>query len=150
MNYQRAVTREAVRDADDNTRGEADDGKQPDDTIDFPLQSRPADLDPVQRRANLPKFRRAAGGVHHGVVAQQDHRVDAAFGHRRAQAGPGLAAHAGEVRRIGNQQRWTGAGARVRERRHYRPRNVVMFPLTMRAAFSGPTASTTAASDFSE
>ena len=48
-----------------------------------------------------------------------------------------------------NHQGIAGRAAGLSESGH-RPRNSVMLPLTMRAAFSGPTASTTAASDFSE
>lgn len=91
-----------------------------------------------------------AGGIDDGVVAEQDHRVDAALGHRRPEPGSGVAAQPGQVRCLRNHQPFTGFGVQMRECRHYKPRNFVTLPLTICAAFAGPTASTTAFSDFSE
>jgi hypothetical protein len=101
-------------------------------------------------QTGVPQRPAGPGGVDHRAVAEQDHRINTALGHRRAQPGPCLATHAGQVRRFGNHQAITGAGARLRDGCHYSPKKLVMLPLTMRAAFCGPTASTTAASDFSE
>lgn len=101
-------------------------------------------------QSGVAQWPTCAGGVDDGVVAEQDHRVDAAFGHRRPQPRSRLAAQARQVGCFGNHQSVAAAGAQVRERLHYRPKNVVMLSLTIFFAFAGPTASTTAFSDFSE
>ena len=96
------------------------------------------------------------GRVHDVAVAQQHQDIDALLGHRRLQPRRHLAAHpvqVGFVRDVQPAVSGTGdlGDPRMRRRRHdCRPRNFWMFVDTILAAFSGPTASTTVASDFSE
>src|SRR3954467_10624610 len=87
-----------------------------------------------------------AGGVHHVAVADQDERVDPFVIHRVAQPGPAFAVHPRRVGEFGNLD----GGAVHREGRHWTPRKFLMLALTIFVASSGPTASTTLFSDFSE
>ena len=88
-----------------------------------------------------------AGGVHHVAVAEQDERVDALLLHGVAQPGTAFAVHARHVGQVGNLER---GATRCRERGHSTPRKFLMLVLTIFVAASGPTASTTDFSDFSE
>ena len=90
-----------------------------------------------------------AGGVHDVAVAEQDQRVDALVPHGRPQPRAAFAVHPGAVGQC------PGCRAATIRREsanvgHEIPRNFLMLVLTIFTASSGPTASTTAASDFSE
>ena len=87
------------------------------------------------------------GGVHHVAVAEQDERVDALLLHGVAQSGTAFAVHARHIRKVRNLE---GGATRCRDRGHSTPRKFLMLVLTIFVAASGPTASTTDFSDFSE
>ena len=104
---------------------------------------RPLDV----RQSGVQKTPTRARRVDHVAVAEQDQCVDALVRHRRAQPGADLTQHPAAVGLVGNPERGQLISC---ERGHSTPRNFLMFPLTILAALSGPTASTTEASDFSE
>ena len=89
------------------------------------------------------------GGVGDVAVAQQHQRVDALLRHRRPEPGAALAPHARDVGLGREVERAGGEGGR-RPHQESRPRNACTFVLTIFTASSGPTASTTLASDSSE
>src|ERR1700733_2553775 len=105
------------------------------------------------RQPGIAQWPTHPGGVDNAVVAQQDQGVHAVIGHRRSETRTGLATHPLEIRGFRNVERRRRCGLQRCGRSHpaaYKPKNLVMLPLTMRVAACGPTASTTAASDFSE
>ncbi len=99
------------------------------------------------RQPGVQQSPAGAGGVHHVAVAEQDQRVNTLVLHRVAQPGTALAVHPRRVGQVGNLD---GGTVRRRERRHSTPRKFLMLVLTIFVAASGPTASTTVFSDFSE
>ncbi len=107
-------------------------------------RDRPFDVAP-------PRIAQGPGGpgrVGHVGVAEEDQRVDALVGHGGSHPDAALAPHPREIR-IGGEVE----PHRLERRRGHqasRPRNVCTLVLTIFTASSGPTASTTAASDCSE
>ena len=90
------------------------------------------------------------GGVGDVGVGEQDQRVDALVGHQRPEPGAALAPHPREIRlRRAGRGRSVAGVSRSRHQRS-RPRKVLTLVLTSLTAASGPTASTTLASDCSE
>ena len=90
----------------------------------------------------------APGRVHDVAVAQQHQRVDALLLHGVPQPRAAFAVHPGAVGQLGDVEQRRSRTAMVDG--HEIPRNFLMLVLTILTAFSGPTASTTDASDFSE
>ena len=100
------------------------------------------------REARIQKRPANTGRIGDVAVHQQEQCVDAMVGHRGPQSCAGLCTHTGPVRLDRDVDR-RAAGSEGFCHRPI-PRKFLMLPPTMRTAFSGPTASTTAASDLSE
>ena len=98
------------------------------------------------RQARVEQWPTGTRCIDDVAVAEQDEGIDALLLHGGPQPGTAFAVHSGAIGGIRDVEQRRSRG----ECRHEMPRNFLTLVLTIFTAASGPTASTTDASDFSE